>query len=42
MLLERELSISEVALRCGFSSHSQLNHHFRNLLGITPKEYRSR
>lgn len=42
ILLERELSISEVALRCGFSSHSQLNHHFRNLLGITPKEYRSR
>ena len=42
ILLERELSISEVALRCGFSSHSQLNHHFRNLFGITPKEYRSR
>ncbi|MBD2652398.1 response regulator transcription factor [Synechocystis sp. FACHB-383] len=42
ILLERELPISEVALRCGFSSHSQLNYHFRNLLGITPKEYRSR
>ncbi|AIE72541.1 MULTISPECIES: response regulator transcription factor [unclassified Synechocystis] len=42
LLLERHLPISEVALRCGFSSHSQLNHHFRNLLGITPKEYRSR
>jgi YesN/AraC family two-component response regulator len=42
ILLERELSISEVALKCGFSSHSQLNYHFRNLLGITPKEYRSR
>ncbi|WP_322742613.1 AraC family transcriptional regulator [Synechocystis salina] len=42
ILLERELPISEVALRSGFSSHSQLNYHFRNLLGITPKEYRSR
>lgn len=42
LLQQRELSVSDVARQCGFSSHSQLNQHFRNLLGITPSEYRSR
>ncbi|MBJ7900950.1 MAG: helix-turn-helix domain-containing protein [Cyanobacteria bacterium RI_101] len=42
LLQQRELSISDIALQCGFTSHSQLNHHFRNLVGLTPKEYRHR
>jgi len=42
LLGQRDLPISKVALQCGFSSHSQLNHHFRKVLGITPKEYRHR
>jgi YesN/AraC family two-component response regulator len=40
LLLQRNILINDVALQCGFSSHSQLNQHFRRLLGITPKEYR--
>lgn len=40
LLRQRELSIAEIALRCGFSSQSHLNRHFRRLTGMTPKAYR--
>ncbi|BFM41307.1 response regulator transcription factor [Synechocystis sp. LKSZ1] len=40
LLKQRELSISDIALRCGFTSHSQLTHHFRNLTGLTPRDFR--
>ena len=40
-LLEQvELSIAEVAFRCGFSSQAHLTLAFRNEFGITPAEYR--
>ena len=39
LLKRRELSISEIAQQCGFNSHSQLDRHFRKLMGVTPKEY---
>jgi YesN/AraC family two-component response regulator len=40
LLLQRNLLINDIAFQCGFSSHSQLNQHFRRIVGITPKEYR--
>ena len=40
LLKQRELSIAEIALRCGFASQSHLNRHFRQLTGMTPKAYR--
>ena len=40
-LLEQvELSVAEVAFRCGFSSQAHLTFAFRNEFGITPAEYR--
>jgi YesN/AraC family two-component response regulator len=41
LLKDRQLSISDIAIQCGFTSHSQLDRHFRKIMGITPKEYRS-
>jgi YesN/AraC family two-component response regulator len=40
LLQQRNLLINDIAIQCGFSSHSQLNRHFRRLIGFTPKEYR--
>jgi AraC family transcriptional regulator len=31
----------DIALECGFSSHSHLSKQFRQLTGITPKVYRA-
>ena len=40
LLKNRELSIAEVALACGFSNQSHLNKHFRSATGIAPGIYR--
>lgn len=37
---QRTLNISEISLRCGFSSQSHFAHHFRKAEGVTPKSYR--
>ncbi len=42
LLLKSELSLAEVALQCGFNSHSHLIRHFKQHFGITPKQYRQR
>jgi AraC family transcriptional regulator len=42
LLLRPQISISEIALRCGFASHSHLCREFKARFGITPSEYRSR
>ncbi|MGL5034953.1 MAG: helix-turn-helix domain-containing protein [Microcystaceae cyanobacterium] len=41
LLKQRNLAISDIALQCGFTSHSQLNRHFRKLVGMTPNDYRN-
>jgi YesN/AraC family two-component response regulator len=41
LLENRDLSISDIALQCGFASHSHLDRHFHKLVGITPKAYRN-
>ena len=40
LLKERSLTISEIALECGFASQSHLNKMFRKYVGTTPRNYR--
>jgi AraC family transcriptional regulator len=40
LLASSTLSLTEIALECGFSSHSHLTRVFRQILGATPSEYR--
>lgn len=37
---QRELSLTQVALDCGFANQSHFTKHFRKFTGITPKGYR--
>ncbi|MEG4804750.1 helix-turn-helix transcriptional regulator [Microcoleus sp. ARI1-B5] len=41
LLKQKERSIVEIALECGFNSHSHLSKQFRQLTGMTPKAYRA-
>lgn len=40
LLKQRELSITEVALVCGFAHQGHLSRHFKRLTGLTPKSFR--
>ncbi|KGM50176.1 transcriptional regulator [Pseudooceanicola atlanticus] len=42
LLCEADLSIETVAGAVGFGSAHALRHHFRNRIGLTPTEYRTR
>lgn len=37
-----KLSLLDIAIECGFSSQSQMTHHFHKIVGVTPKAYRDR
>lgn len=39
LLIENQLSISEIAFECGFNSPSYFNRQFKNAKNQTPKEY---
>jgi len=39
LLKQGGLSLTEVALACGFSHQSHLHRHFKRLVGITPKSF---
>ncbi|NJM78071.1 MAG: helix-turn-helix domain-containing protein [Acaryochloridaceae cyanobacterium RU_4_10] len=41
LLKQTEQSIMDIALECGFNSHSHLSKQFRQLTGVTPKAYRA-
>jgi AraC family transcriptional regulator len=41
LLKKTDQSIIEIALACGFSSHSHLSKQFRQLTGETPTAYRA-
>jgi AraC family transcriptional regulator len=36
-----DLALAQVAARAGFSDQSQLSHHFKRLVGVTPGQFRS-
>jgi len=40
LLASSTSSLTDIALECGFSSHSHLSRVFRQVLGVTPSEYR--
>jgi AraC family transcriptional regulator len=35
-----DLSQAEIAARAGFSDQSQFSHHFKRIVGVTPRQYR--
>jgi AraC family transcriptional regulator len=37
---ETDLSLAEVAVQAGFYDQSQFSHHFKQLVGVTPGQYR--
>lgn len=39
LLRQGKMSISEVAIACGFTHQSHLNRHFKRLTGVTPKTF---
>jgi AraC family transcriptional regulator len=41
LLKQTDLSIMDIALNCGFNSHSHLSKQFRHFTGMTPKAYRA-
>ena len=38
-LLQRDVSLVDVAAECGFADQSHLTRHFRRLVGVTPLRY---
>lgn len=40
LLDEPELTVSEIANRCGFSETSNFSHTFKRVYGCTPTQYR--
>ncbi|MER5393372.1 helix-turn-helix domain-containing protein [Saccharopolyspora sp. NPDC002686] len=40
LLEDTELGIEQIARECGFGSASLLRHHFRRIVGVTPRDYR--
>ncbi|WP_414705816.1 helix-turn-helix domain-containing protein [Pseudomonas sp.] len=40
-LLLQDLSITEIALRCGYTDHSAFSRQFRALTGFSPSQYRA-
>jgi AraC family transcriptional regulator len=41
LLKQTDQSITDIALTCGFNSHSHLSKQFRQLMGMTPTAYRT-
>jgi AraC family transcriptional regulator len=40
ILREKSISLIEIALACGFSSHAHFSNTFRQIVGVTPSDYR--
>jgi AraC family transcriptional regulator len=41
LLKQKDKPVVEIALDCGFNSHSHFGRKFRQLTGMTPKAYRA-
>jgi AraC family transcriptional regulator len=37
---DRDLALAEIAARVGFSDQSQFSHHFKRVVGVTPRQFR--
>ncbi|MCI2422661.1 helix-turn-helix domain-containing protein [Saccharopolyspora sp. K220] len=40
LLEDTELGLDQIARECGFSTAALLRHHFRRIVGVTPRDYR--
>jgi transcriptional regulator GlxA family with amidase domain len=40
ILRENSISLIDIALDCGFSSHAHFSNRFRQIVGVTPSDYR--
>jgi AraC family transcriptional activator FtrA len=40
MLADEQLNIEQIAERCGFDNSTTMRHHFRQLIGMSPRQYR--
>jgi len=40
ILREQSISLIDIALACGFSSHAHFSNTFRQIVGVTPSDYR--
>jgi AraC-like DNA-binding protein/mannose-6-phosphate isomerase-like protein (cupin superfamily) len=36
---DRDLALAEIAARVGFADHSQFAHHFKRVVGVTPRQF---
>ncbi|WP_372922857.1 helix-turn-helix domain-containing protein, partial [Roseovarius sp.] len=41
LLFQTKLSVTEISARCGFAAVSSFDRAFREMMGMTPREYRS-
>jgi AraC family transcriptional regulator len=41
LLQQTDLKIADIALRCGFSSHSHLTRYFKQITGVSPRSLRA-
>jgi AraC family transcriptional regulator len=37
---DQDLALAEIATRVGFADQSQFSHHFKRLVGVTPRQFR--
>jgi len=37
---DQDLALAEIAARVGFADQSQFSHHFKRLVGVTPRQFR--
>jgi AraC-like DNA-binding protein len=42
LLLDTDLPITEIALRCGYTDHSAFSRQFRALTSLSPSQFRDR
>ena len=40
VMRSKSKAIADIALDCGFNSHSHLGKHFHKATGVSPKKYR--
>ena len=38
---DRDLTLAEIAARVGFTDHSQFTQHFKRVVGVTPRQFRT-
>lgn len=42
MLMRKDISVTDISLRCGFNSNSHFATCFKNLIGMSPSDYRKK